>query len=371
MPFCTQTSFSQSMTTTLKSCEENTRVSDESKYSFGALSMLSVSHLVYFFNAFEPASGEKAPEEVEGSEENLAKSDETGPTRNPEEVEPNQDSKEPEQEEIETEEEATDPSTAPEPLQVEKFSPQSHQGSSDESPVFSTRSTESVFPKPLCSIFRPREIKAGPIAVNLREAPEKPRQEKKYGTILVFGSNRSINKESWLKRATSMRFPTWSKKPKEETNVPPLKLTKPTTLPAATKGLDSYFAQEKKTESANMENNVFLPRTHNPRLQDFPSVEDVEDIADARVEYSTLPVEWNSYMDKDLKSTASVHSKVRIWNSWFAPVQALKVKMKSSLASGKRRSLALKVRFFSPAVLPDNVGTIKSTQEEVVQKCIA
>lgn len=126
------------------------------------------------------------------------------------------------------------------------------------------------------------------------------------------------------------------------------------------KRVSSLFLHRKQNAQTELEDMVFSPKTHRPLVQDFPSVNDVEDIADANAEYSVLPDEWSGYLDPNMKSTdpatGATPNPKRTWEKWFSrPVKlkALQKKIKSSFASGKRKTMTLKVRFFTPAAKPE------------------
>lgn len=204
--------------------------------------------------------------------------------------------------------------------------------------------------------------------VNFR--PREQVEEKNDQKLDVENSaSNSTNGKHWIRRSASLFFPLLSEhtngvaSKKEDgslkegsifRNSPSLsfrKLKRCTAKPEIARRTSSPFSARKLTSETQLEDMVFLPRTHRPSLHDYPTVEDVEDIAEARAEYSVLPEEWSGYLDPMMKSSGHLEKPKRVWDSWLAPsmkIRALLKKIKSSLASGKRKTLTLKVRFFSP-----------------------
>lgn len=227
--------------------------------------------------------------------------------------------------------------------------------------------------------FRPREPKLS--AGVLPEIAGVKRNRSISLSLNAMGAKR------WVKRSASLFFPDREavKKSKESTletslekengsaaqkSGPKFAAKQPVagadwsyTVHPLAKRVSSLFLHRKQNAETELEDMVFSPKTHRPLVQDFPTVNDVEDIADANAEYSVLPEEWSGYLDPNMKSTGPASGATpkpkRTWEKWFSrPVKlkALRKKIKSSFASGKRKTMTLKVRFFTPAAKPDGPG---------------
>lgn len=141
----------------------------------------------------------------------------------------------------------------------------------------------------------------------------------------------------------------------------------------AGRGLTSLFVSSKTHVMPDdlMEKTVFLPYNHEPQPSDFPSIKDVEDISEGRAQYSTLPPQWHGYKHEDLKSSIEEFQPARTrWAEWKRArkgILMLKGKLKLSFRLGTKKSMGLKVRFFSPSGLPSaGKGNVVSTEDEVV-----
>lgn len=118
-----------------------------------------------------------------------------------------------------------------------------------------------------------------------------------------------------------------------------------------------------------LEASVFLPYNHQPTLEDFPSITDVEDMSAAKIEYSTLPAEWNGYKHEALRSSDEELEPRTKWGEWRNAkrrMQMLKGKLKLSIALGKKRTKGLKVRFLSPSEGLNKLHRPAGTVEEDV-----
>lgn len=133
--------------------------------------------------------------------------------------------------------------------------------------------------------------------------------------------------------------------------------------------MSSTLFTRKHDSFTQLENRVFLPKTHRPLPQNYPTVEDVEDIADARTEYSVLPEEWSEYMDPMMKSSGNSGGEKSRWKWWHFPnfrMKTLGRKLKSSLASGARKTHTFRVRFLAPyqSVEPEALFRQQGDEEE-------
>lgn len=196
----------------------------------------------------------------------------------------------------------------------------------------------------------------------------------------------------WFRRVVTMRFGTWSER-KATTKVTPDDIfdqTEPQSGTAAGKQNSEFLEPSNSVPKASnaatlpqklsnfrpsrsrsltsrslaalfirsqmstdrLEASVFLPYNHQPTLEDFPSITDVEDMSAAKIEYSTLPAEWNGYKHEALRSSDEELEPRTKWGEWRNAkrrMQMLKGKLKLSLALGKKRTKGLKVRFLSPS----------------------
>lgn len=195
----------------------------------------------------------------------------------------------------------------------------------------------------------------------------------------------------WFRRVVTMRFGTWSERkvtkvttddvfdhnePHTETAVGAKdsathddssgspKVSNAATLPQklsnfrpsrsrslTSRSLAALFIRSQMSTD-RLEASVFLPYNHQPTLEDFPSITDVEDMSAAKIEYSTLPAEWNGYKHEALRSSDEELKPRTKWGEWRNAkrrMHMLKGKLKLSIALGKKRTKGLKVRFLSPS----------------------
>lgn len=327
----------------------------ESKSSSDTFAALSIIHLIRFFDSHEAkldtstkvASTEDLNGRLElGTPISSAKNSEEG-QKEEEDISNNL--------EQAAEPEPTVPETLPEipapvnPVSETAEAPQNPDYHPPNRPHLELKEDLSEF----CENFRPREPRVG-VYFPVNEATGVKRHRS-----ASFSLN-ALHAKRWMRRSASLLFPDKSRERKlaiESSEKPkaPSSIQWSHTVHPLAKRVSSLFFQRKQTPETKLEDLVFLPKTHRPLPQDFPTVSDVEDIADARAEYSVLPDEWSGYLDPMLKSSGASTKPKRGWDRWFSrPVKlrALQNKIKSSFASGKRRTLTLKVRFFSPAAKP-------------------
>lgn len=237
-----------------------------------------------------------------------------------------------------------------EPAQTESVQDQNTQSTRPDSTHHLLRSMENF--SEFCGNFRPRES-------NL--AVLQPPNSTRRSLSRNFSFDASHARQ-WFRRSASVIFPLLKQSElinqdeKVEKSTKPeksafLRLSWASAMYPLGKRMSMPFFSKPNQES-QLENMVFLPRTHRPSLQNYPTVEDVEDIAEARAEYSVLPEEWSGYLDPMLKSSAQTQQKKPGWNLWFTkpvPIRKLQKKIKSSFASGRRKTTTLRVRFFMPS----------------------
>lgn len=166
------------------------------------------------------------------------------------------------------------------------------------------------------------------------------RQWMKSATIL-FRQNKKKKQESDVSHKENLLFPVHLAGPPAPL---PQKSGRSATINPS-KRMSSLFTHEHSSET-NLENMMFLPKPHHPLPQNYRTVEEVEDIADAQTEYSVPPEEWIGYMDLSMKA-APVKSK---WEKWRFSIKMKKLrkKLKSGFASGTHKTHTFRVRFLKP-----------------------
>lgn len=196
--------------------------------------------------------------------------------------------------------------------------------------------------------FRPRD--SGIIDLSNTELP-KDRTSRSF-------SIRSFHAKNWMRSATVFFKQNKQKKQKSEVyqkyklsfpvhlaGPPALSIQKPdrsATLNPAKRMSSTLFTCGHNSET-NLENMVFLPKTH-PLPQNYPSVKDVEDIADTQGEYSIPPNEWSG-TDPTIKASDHSDPVKSRWDKWHfsMKIKKLQKKLKSSFASGTHKTHTFRV----------------------------
>lgn len=330
----------------------------ESKTSSETLVTLSIIQLIRFFDSFEPRND--PPEAVNETSKNLLKEEHR------------------KGEGIEEEEENT----------VNEVMVFARKGNVNQNvPSLVSSATSNADSSITCGVpidsgsaeenFRPRESK-----ITKSQNTEMP--EVKTSRSFSIGS--FYARQLFLRSASA--FFTGQKKEQKEQPLPeteqkdPLNPMSPVSPPVPSiqkprrarmnllaNRMSSTLFTRKHDSLAQLENRAFLPKTHRPLPQNYPTVEDVEDIADARTEYSVLPEEWSEYMDPIMKSSGNSGREKSRWERWHFPnfkMKTLGRRLKSSLASGAHKTHTFRVRFLAPyqSVEPEALYRQQGDEEE-------
>ncbi|SGZ49322.1 CIC11C00000000430 [Sungouiella intermedia] len=341
----------------------------ESKKSSETLVALSILHLIRFFDTFDPKN-ESSPEYLSSETETEESKEPEGPldqdTKEPQEQ--IQQSKESNSEQISETEKVADSEQTVE-TKIEKTEQEGGSINNENCEVNEENDKNNQPIALLTENFRPRS------PVNPTSGLSKSKNSRSF-------SLGTFQARQWIKRSASVFFPelrarekegnqhddkAYNKNRRNENNnqILPSHFHHSSTETQAKRISSTLFTRKHNSET-ELENMVFLPKTHRPLPQNYPTVEDVEDIAEARTEYSVLPDEWSGYMEPMMKSSGCSAKPKNRWERWNFPTfkKRLQKKLRSSLASGARKTRTLRVRFFPPPTEESPQGDTETSNEK-------